>query len=99
MERDSELVELLKKQASYYEGGNEDTTKGDLEAQGWRFFETQAELVSKVKHLHEFDNDSVTARKAMMIGLNLLSSGFVDEETAENLMHDMMPEQPAGGEQ
>ena len=98
MTDDPELTELLKQQASFYEGGTEDHTQGTLEAQGWRFFETQAELVSKVKHLHEFDNDSVTARKAMMIGLNMLSAGFVDEETAENLMNQMMPEEAAGGE-
>lgn len=98
MEDNQELTELLKEQATYYEGGNEDTTKGELQSQGWRFYETQADLVSKVKHLHEFDNDSTTARRAMMIGLNMLSAGFVDEETAENLMTQMMPEEVQGGE-
>jgi hypothetical protein len=89
MTDNNELTQLLKTQANIYDHGEEDTNAGELDAYGWNFFEVQGELVNKVKHLNEFDNDSVTARKAMMIGLNVLASPYVDEETAENLRDQM----------
>lgn len=80
-----ELTDILEEQASLYESGEELTSEGILESPGWRVFNCQIELVKKVKHLNEFDSDSETARKALMIGLNMMAADFVDEEQAEEL--------------
>lgn len=92
-----ELTEILREQAKLYENGEEHTGTGVLDAPGWRFFECQQELVKKVKHLNEFDSDSETARKAMMVGLNMLAADYVDEAEAQELKNQM--EGLAGGEQ
>lgn len=93
----NELTNELENLASLYENGEELTSDGILEGTGWRFFESQTNLVKKTRHLHEFESDSETARKAMMIGLFVLASPFVDDETAENLSETLQAAQ-AGGE-
>lgn len=93
----TDLQAQLEKQASLYDNGEELTSDGILEGTGWRFFDCQINLVKKTRHLHEFESDSETARKAMMIGLNMLAAPYIDDETAANLSETLQAAQ-AGGE-
>lgn len=90
----NDLEQLLTEQANLYDKGDEQTSQGVLVSPGYRFFDTQEELVTKVKHLNEFPSDAETARKALMIGLNMLAAGFVDEDVAQNLKNSL-----SGGEE
>lgn len=85
MATDRELTDILEELSSYYEDGEENKSAGILSKAGFNIFESQQDLIEKLKHLHELDSDAETARKALHIGTFVMASPYVDEDTAEEL--------------
>lgn len=85
------LLDILEQRNENYdmENGREAESSGRLEDADFQVFENQKEHISKLRHLLEFDHKSETARKALDVGLLVLSTDFVDEEDAKDLFGDI----------
>lgn len=93
-----DLEKLLREQATLFEGGEERPHNGELSDPGYRFYETQAQLVNKLQHKLEDDSAAQTARRAMFTGLYLLSAPHIDEDVAEDLKQKLQAAQPESDE-
>lgn len=85
MKPDNNVEELVKNLASIYVNGEEVQTDEQLSKPGWRMYESHQELVRKIRNLEDYDNDSDVARRAMMIGLQMMASPYVRDEFGQHV--------------